>query len=205
MIQIVNAKLDNDFDNPLGVLSDCHRRIEKFLEQLLRVTQTAQGGVLQPPQREALATALRYFRQAAPLHTADEETSLFPRLRELAQNGNVKAQNALAVIDRLEADHNAADERHAVIDELGTRWLDESTLEAADVERLESELIALRAFYAAHIKVEDTELFPLAGSVLEEEAVENLGREMAGRRGLDFDNLPAGNRCAARRAAAANH
>ncbi len=204
MIQIVNAKLDSDFDNPLGLLSDCHRRIEKFLELLLRVTQTAQGGVLHPEQREAMATALRYFRQAAPMHTADEEISLFPRLRELAQNGNETAQNALKVIARLEADHDAADLRHAVIDEIGTRWLDGSTLDAPDVGRLESELIDLRAFYAAHIKVEDTELFPLAGTVLAEDITETIGREMAVRRGLDFDNLPAGNRCAARRAAANN-
>jgi hemerythrin-like domain-containing protein len=204
MIQIVNAKLDNDFDNPLGLLSDCHRRIEKFLEQLLRVTQTAKGGVLHPEQREAMATALRYFRQAAPMHTADEETSLFPRLRELAQSGNETAQSALAVIDRLEADHDAADVRHAVIDEIGMRWLDGSTLDAPDVERLESELTQLRAFYAAHIKVEDTELFPLAGTVLAEDTTETIGREMAGRRGLDFDNLPAGNRCAQRRAAKNN-
>lgn len=201
MIQIVNAKLDNDFDNPLGLLSDCHRRIEKFLEQLLRVTQVARGGVLQPQQHEALATALRYFRNAAPLHTADEETSLFPRLRELAQNGNETAQRALVVMERLEADHDAADLRHAEIDEIGTRWLEQSTLDAADVKKLETELRELRAFYAAHIAVEDTELFPLADEVLEENAVENLGREMASRRGLDFDNLPAGSRCAARRAA----
>jgi hemerythrin-like domain-containing protein len=205
MIQIVNAKLDNDFDNPLGLLSDCHRRIEKFLEQLLRVTQTAKGGVLHPEQREAMATALRYFSHAAPMHTADEETSLFPRLRELAQNGNAIAQSALDVIDRLEADHAAADVRHAVIDEIGTRWLDASTLDAPDVERLENELTQLRAFYAAHIKVEDTELFPLAGTVLAEDTTETIGREMAGRRGLDFDNLPAGNRCAQRRAAAAKN
>ena len=204
MIQIVNAKLDNDFDNPLGLLSDCHRRIEKFLEQLLRVTQRVQGGVLLAQEREALATALRYFRQAAPLHTADEEKSLFPRLRELAKNGNETAASALKVVARLESDHNAADEKHAVIDELGMRWQAGSTLESADVERLETELIELRAFYAAHIKVEDTELFPLAGTVLSEDSTEAIGREMAGRRGLDFDNLPAGSRCAARRAAAHN-
>ena len=112
------------------------------------------------------------------------------------------ARSALEVINRLESDHDAADESHAVIDELGMRWLEGSTLDEPDVQRLENELTELRAFYKAHIKVEDTELFPLAGTVLAEDTTEIIGREMAGRRGLDFDNLPAGGRCAARRAAA---
>ena len=33
--------------------------------------------------RVALESALRYFREAAPKHTADEEESLFPRLRQM--------------------------------------------------------------------------------------------------------------------------
>jgi hypothetical protein len=33
--------------------------------------------------RAALETALRYFREAAPKHTADEEESRFPRLRQI--------------------------------------------------------------------------------------------------------------------------
>ena len=206
MIQITNgkradARTESDFDNPLGLLSDCHRRVERFLEQIIRVCETWRGGVLQETQREALEVALRYFRQAAPLHTADEETSLFPRLRACAQSGDIAAQQALAVIERLEADHDVADVQHAVIDELGTRWLDRSTLEAPEAAQLEAQARALRAFYAAHIAVEDNELFPLAGKVLAHDAVEIVGREMAARRGLDFDNLPAGSRCAARRAA----
>jgi hemerythrin-like domain-containing protein len=193
--------VENDFDNPLGLLSDCHRRIEKFLEQIIRVCETARGGGLDAGRREALQLALRYFRQAAPLHTADEETSLFPRVRERAQSGDTTAQQALTIMERLEADLDEADVRHAVIDELGTRWLEQSTLEAAEAARLEAEARALRNFYAAHIAVEDNELFPLAEQVLAEDTVETVGREMAARRGLDFDNLPARSRCAARRAA----
>lgn len=206
MIQInvnqkASGKIENDFDNPLGLLSDCHRRIEKFLEQIIRVCEIARGGALNEGQREALQVALRYFRQAAPLHTADEEASLFPRLRERAEKGDVTAQSALQVMERLEADHDAADERHAVIDELGLRWLETNALSAADSEKLESEARQLRAFYTAHIAVEDNELFPLAEKVLADDTTETIGREMAARRGLDFDNLPAGSRCAARKAA----
>jgi hemerythrin-like domain-containing protein len=201
MIQI-NAPREHTFAEPLGLLSDCHRRIEKFLEQLLRVTRAAGGGVLSPEQREALAVALRYFRRAAPMHTADEEDSLFPRLRELAQGGNATAQHALATMERLESDHDAADVRHAVIDELGARWLEQSTLSAEETARLESELRALRLFYEAHIEVEDHELFPLAAGVLDAAQVEATGREMAARRGVDFNAPDAMQRCASRRKAA---
>lgn len=198
MIQI-NAPREHTFAEPLGLLSDCHRRIEKFLEQLLRVTRTTAGGQLNEVQRDALATALAYFRRAAPLHTADEEASLFPRLRILAENGDATARQALAVMERLEQDHDAADIRHAIIDELGTHWLEHNALESSQTARLESELTQLRAFYAAHIAVEDKELFPLAGTLLDDVQIETIGREMAKRRGVDFDAPDAMQRCSSRR------
>lgn len=198
MIQI-NAPREHTFAEPLGLLSDCHRRIEKFLEQLLRVTRTTAGGQLNEVQRSALATALAYFRQAAPLHTADEEASLFPRLRTLAENGNETARQALAIMERLEQDHDAADKRHAVIDELGTRWLEHDALGSNETAQLEGELAQLRAFYAAHIAVEDKELFPLAGKILDDAQVETIGREMATRRGVDFNAPDAMQRCSSRR------
>jgi len=201
MIQI-NAPREHTFAEPLGLLSDCHRRIEKFLEQLLRVTRAAVGGPLDEMQRDALATALAYFRRAAPLHTDDEEASLFPRLRILAENGNTNARRALAVMERLEHDHDAADLRHALIDELGTHWLEHNALGSAEVAQLESELTQLRAFYAAHIAVEDKELFPLAGTLLDNAQIETIGREMASRRGVDFDAPDAMQRCSSRRNAA---
>jgi len=113
-------------------------------------------------------------------------------------HGDTTARQALAVMERLEADHDTADVQHAVIDELGMRWLEQSTLDAADAAQLEAQVRALRDFYAAHIAVEDHELFPLAGQLLAADAVENVGREMAARRGLNFDNLPAESRCASR-------
>ena len=71
------------FQQPLALLSDCHRRVERFLGLLARVAAEGRGGLLDRRQREALEAALRYFREAAPRHTADEEESLFPRLRAL--------------------------------------------------------------------------------------------------------------------------
>ena len=75
---VIGAKRESDFTGPLGMLSDCHRRIEMFLNVLVQGCRTrAGGGVLNEEHRGPLETALRYFREAAPKHTADEEESLF--------------------------------------------------------------------------------------------------------------------------------
>ncbi len=78
---VIGAKPESGFRDPIGLLTDCHRRVERFLSVLVQVGAQTQGGSLTSEQRTALETALRYFRDAAPKHTADEEESLFPRLR----------------------------------------------------------------------------------------------------------------------------
>jgi hemerythrin-like domain-containing protein len=199
MIQIQTQPIvqeDNSFRNPLGLLSDCHRRIEMFFARLIDVAESARGGALLDSQREMLDTALRYFAAGAPMHTEDEEKSLFPRLREL---GTPEAEAALKAVEALEADHRAAEAVHAEIDALGRRWLAEGALSAEDAERLLTAARELREAYRGHIAVEDTQLFPLAGKLLGEDALESVGREMAGRRGLDYDHIPPVNRCAQRR------
>lgn len=194
----LNTKPDHDFDEPIGLLSDCHRRVERFLAQLLAVAEACRGEQLAPREREALATGLRYFQQAAPLHTADEEASLFPRLRAAGRSG-APCDSVLAALQRLESEHDDADAGHAEVDELGKRWLSEGTLEPADAARLVKRLRELRAFYATHIALEDEYLFPMAARVLSAAEIESVGREMAARRGIDFDAPQRLGRCAARR------
>ncbi|MBI4514804.1 MAG: hemerythrin domain-containing protein [Deltaproteobacteria bacterium] len=177
----------SDFNDPLGVLSDCHRRVEHFLQLLLTVTQQAQGGELAPDQRAALEAGLRYFAEAAPKHTSDEEDSLFPRLRA-CRHPEVRA--ALAVVESLHADHLRAEPAHQVVDELGRRWLADGRLPADSVRTLSETLRQLAATYQRHIAIEDTELFPLARRALDTAAVAELGQEMARRRGLRVGSGP---------------
>ena len=111
----IGKKPESSFMDPLGLLSDCHRRIEHFLGLLITVTADARGGVLSGEQREALGVALRYFREAAPKHKEDEERSLFPRMRE-SRDEQVRA--ALATIATLEEDHVVVDRGHVEVDAL---------------------------------------------------------------------------------------
>ena len=80
---VIGAKPESSFTDPIGLLTDCHRRIERFLSILLQVSRAAHGEALNKEQRSAFETALRYFREAVPKHIADEEQTLFPRLRQM--------------------------------------------------------------------------------------------------------------------------
>lgn len=177
----LGATPDHGFDDPIGLLGDCHRRIENFLGVLSRVAETSGDEPLPPDHRRALETALRYFREAAPRHTADEEESLFPRLRA---SGDDAARLALAALDTLEADHAAATRLHDEVDELGARWLAAGTLHAEDRARFQQRCEELQRIYATHIEAEDRLVFPAARRVLAPGAITEIGREMARRRGL---------------------
>lgn len=186
MVVKIGQAAESGFDQPIGLLTDCHRRIEKFLGALLAVTESRQGGPLDERDREAMEKSLRYFRSAAPWHTADEEVSLFPRLRD---RDDPAARALLEKVAALEADHRTAERQHEEVDVLVRRWLDESALEAEALARLTALLESLRASYQEHIALEDNEVFPLARQVLSPAQLQAMGREMAERRGVD-PNLP---------------
>lgn len=171
------------FQQPLALMSDCHRRVERFLGLLRRVAHESEGGPLNPLQREALETALRYFREAAPKHTADEEESLFPRLRAL---GTPEALAVLEKVAALEADHEAAGPAHDAVEIFGRLWLARNRLGSDELAALRGHLDELDALYRRHIAIEDHEVFPLAGRILAEAALADVGREMAERRGQPF-------------------
>lgn len=183
MLVKIGQPVDHGFDAPLGLLSDCHRRIERFLSVLLTIADARRGAALEPPDREAFAGALHYFRTASPRHSADEEHSLFPRLRA---SKDADARAAIDRLDRLEADHRVAEDHHDAVEALGRRWLSNGTLAAGDARSLREHLVALERLYRRHIGFEDLELFPAAARVLSEADLEAVGREMALRRNVSF-------------------
>ncbi|MEW6681994.1 MAG: hemerythrin domain-containing protein [Nitrospirota bacterium] len=177
----IGKKPGSSFADPLGLLSDCHRRIEHFLGLLITVTAQARGGALTGEQRDALVAAGRYFREAAPLHKEDEERSLFPRMRA-SRDRRVRA--ALATLEELVEDHVVLDRGHVEVDTLIDRWMDDGSLPSNEVRRLVAVLQELRAIYERHIAIEDHDVFPLAGGTLDQGTIAVVGREMAARRGL---------------------
>lgn len=177
---VIGAKQESGFDDPIGLLSDCHRRIERFLSTLLTIAGQTHGAEMNSDQRLALKTALRYFRESAPRHTADEEESLFPYLRTRALPATVSEQ-----IASLEREHEQATAYHHQIDCIGHRWLAEGELQAGDLQTLTSALAALTHLYREHLAIEDTVIFPFAAQALSDSQKAAIGCEMAVRRGLD--------------------
>jgi len=168
----------HSFADPTGLLSDCHRRIEMFIGSLEAVGKRLDS----PPEsdtRQALETALRYFHEAAPKHTADEEESLFPRLRRSESN---EVQQAFSNLDELEGEHRWAEPLHARVESLGRQYLADGSLPPAEVEEFRRSVAELSAMYKRHIAVEDTVLFPIASRTLSDAEKQSIAREMAGRR-----------------------
>lgn len=183
---MIGKKIESDYSNPIGLLSDCHRRIEQFLGALIKVTSQARGAGLNDDQRCALEIALRYFREAAPKHTRDEEESLFPRM---LASSDERARAAMSLLAELHSDHELADAAHAEVEALGSRWLSEGALSSESTARLAELLEQLQSTYQRHIAVEDNEVFPLAGRILSGAELAAVGREMAARRSIDLNAL----------------
>ncbi len=178
---VIGAKAESGFQDPIGLLIDCHRRVEGFLAVLVCVGVQAQGGPLTSEQRTSLEGALRYFREAAPKHAADEEESLFPRLRTTDHPG---LEGVLERVKALQGDHAEAEIMHAEVERLGQAWLANGTLPEADAARFNRLLARLTELYQSHIAPEEREVFPAAAAAIGEAQRDAMGKEMAARRGL---------------------
>jgi hemerythrin-like domain-containing protein len=162
------------FDDPLGMLSACHRRIERNLGTLSRLQRHLSGHGCDTDARAAARNLLRYFDTAAPNHHADEEASVFPRL-ELLKSGRVAD-----LLHDLSRDH----------DRLTANWRKLRPLIAAIAAgqraNLPPKLVAdAIAAYDAHIAKEERELLPLAEQTFDAATIAAIGKEMALRRSFD--------------------
>ena len=172
----IGARPDAGFDNPIGMLKDCHRRIESFLRVLCIVAERPKNISLSEEETAAVMSALNYFRSGGRRHTADEEQSLFPRMRQGSAN------SALVELDRLEGDHQRAEELHDRAEKLFLMWIDAGWLDDQDADALVRATSELDQIYRAHIKVEEEVVFPEASKTLGSEAVEAMGYEFRARR-----------------------
>lgn len=172
----IGAKLDAGFDDPLGMLRDCHRRIENFLRVLCQVAERRQQGPLSLEEKSAVESALAYFRTGGRRHTQDEEQSLFPRLH------GVVGLEDLQALAGLESEHSEADQLHAALDRLFSGWIASGSLSGNDRHILLSATARLQALYAGHIQVEETLVFPRAAAVLDAGALAAIGSEFRTRR-----------------------
>jgi hemerythrin-like domain-containing protein len=173
----IGAKLDSGFDDPIGMLQDCHRRIERFLSVLCRVAERRETGALTGAEMQSVESALNYFRKGGQRHNADEEESLFPRLRQ-------SAGEEMAAIAELEEEHREAASLHATVEQLYSAWMARGELSEGERQRLRLSTARLARLYAGHIAVEETRVFPLARRLRDRETIAAVGSEFRTRRAL---------------------
>ncbi len=172
----IGAKPDSGFSDPIGMLKDCHRRIEHFLSILCLVAALPGDRSLNEEERSAVKAALQYFHTGGERHAADEEESLFPRLC------SVSGKSGLQVIERLERDHAQAAELHESVDWLYTAWISDGVLEPEEHRRLVSHTANLKQLYKDHIEIEESIVFPRAAEILDSQTIAAIGSEFNARR-----------------------
>lgn len=170
----IGARPDSGFDDPIGMLKDCHRRIERFAELLQRVAEQAEGRPLMAEEREAVERALGYFRESGPRHNRDEEESLFPRMQADAK--------ASAEIERLESEHVGAAAMHEETADLYAEWIERNILTEDEGHRLRTITRQLTELYRDHIRIEEESVFPKASAMLDDATLLAMGAEFRRRR-----------------------
>lgn len=169
----IGAKPDSGFEDPLGMLKDCHRRIEQFLGILCAVAERARGRAMTEEEAAAVQAAIAYFRVGGQRHNADEEESLFPRMRA---GGDTEDTG------ELEHEHRDAGALHARVEELYAEWLANAGLSTEKQDELAATTAGLKRLYTQHIEREETVVFPRAARTLNAEAIAEMGREFRARR-----------------------
>lgn len=161
----------------LSMLEECHERIRTF-STLSMAVASADADFPQARVRDAAERVARYFRLAMPLHVADEDQSLAPRL--LA--GPVPPEVS-AALEEMTSQHESIDR---LLEELLPKW---DALVACtapySTEQLQSLLpstTALTNQLKTHLELEERVIFPFARKRLDAAGMEGLQREMRARR-----------------------
>ncbi len=157
------------FDDPIGLLRACHKKMLAHCELL--------EGLLTDPDPAAAQQVLRYFSTNAVTHHQDEEEDLFPRL-------NRQSMKLADLVHRLKKDHVELDRLWSGI-AAGLRQLSQARGDPAFSEAVQ----VFCALSRDHIARENTEFLPLASSSLSSMALGEIGEAMAARRGVRYSAL----------------
>ncbi len=171
--------------DPVDMLTACHQRIRSFTAIALRLAELCDTGLRPVSEMAAeIANAAqavhRYYSIALPLHEADENESLYPRLRQALSAGE-----ELRAVEDMVAQHGPLNQ---VIARLLPRWHE---LRGAP-EKLVSfstEMLAdsrrLLELWNRHLALEENVVFPLIRARLNADALGAIYAEMKRRRGVE--------------------
>lgn len=166
-----------DFEKPLEMLRACHDRIAMQCETLRKLVAHLPEHGCDAQAQQAASNVMRYFDGAGRHHREDEEQELFPRLIASAKGQNT--ERVALLIDQLKREHEAIEQTW-----VGLRDALEELAHGENAPLDEKEVGRFCGAYRAHIAVEEANLFPLAGMLLQTDDIAAIGRTMAARRGI---------------------
>jgi iron-sulfur cluster repair protein YtfE (RIC family) len=161
--------------DPVELLLACHGRIREF--GALAVRLAASAGAPAALVADAAAEVHRYHAVGLPLHQADEDESIRPRLEAAGAGPEV-----MAALEVMSAQHGAID---ALLEELCPLWRevrDEPSRLPELSGRLASATSALMAHWDVHLPPEEALVFPAIVRVLSEDARAAILGEIKARR-----------------------
>lgn len=161
---------------PAELLLDCHARIRHFVQ--LSRTLASNPQATDEEVADAAAALFRYFTLALPMHEADENITLFPRIRAAQPPEGLVRQAAETML-----------EQHKAIEELLVEFL--PICSALDrnpgrlpvlAPRLQHVTLALERIFTAHLHMEETVIFPALGELFSAQQNQVMLHEMQERR-----------------------
>jgi hemerythrin-like domain-containing protein len=176
MTDSINKKPAPSFNTPLDMLHACHDRIMDQCATLQKLMQHLPMHGCDTQAQQAAQAILRYFDTAGQFHHQDEEVDLFPLLSACSN------PDADKLMQQLLAEHQSMD---AMWGNLRSQLQEIADGKTANLER---KIVAdFSLAYGRHVMLENMKLLPLAAKLLDDEQLQVMGKNMAHRRGVSFD------------------
>ena len=161
----------------VDMLMACHQRIRNFTGIAARLPEAV--GATEPEIANAAEAVHRYYAVALPLHEADENESVYPRLRRALTNPGER-KSLQSMVDQ----HGPID---ALVAKLLPRW-EELRREPEKLGDYAQELRVnagqLQELWKEHLALEEEIVFPLIRTRLSQDDLQAIHAEMKQRRGV---------------------
>ncbi|MGH9413356.1 MAG: hemerythrin domain-containing protein [Terriglobales bacterium] len=169
---LADALRKGDTSDAIDLLLGCHCRIRHFTTMARRLAEPEAPSDQIPAAARAV---YRYYKVALPLHEADENQSVYPRLRAAAPPGDLADANQAMVDQHVSIDR--------IIAELLPQWeaLEQhpgtAPATAAAAQRLDEA-------WRDHLELEERLIFPALRAHLSQEDRTAIRQEMIARRNV---------------------